>query len=188
MPIDLYRLWRSTTLLIWALWQWCMLGYGLFFNDSEQGQYKRLQIHWWAINLQCLANAVVFQTEDGVIVDCADGPKPEIKLSCNGEVVFVSVLNICLKMCAIGRARTDWDRLTQVVKSSQISFSTIWEICFYQLYMYLRCTCGNCQRLQRVEECICCPEIDCIVAKKNEAVEHEEPTEPLVCMVRACLK
>ena len=46
--------------------------------------------------MQCVANAVVFQTEDGVIVDCVGEPKPEIKLSCNEEVVFVSVLNICL--------------------------------------------------------------------------------------------
>ncbi|XP_068736723.1 P2X purinoceptor 7-like [Montipora capricornis] len=46
------------------------------------------------------------------------------------------------------------------------------------------CTCGNCQRLQRVEECICCSEIDCIVAKNNEAVEHEGLTEPLVCITQ----
>ena len=46
--------------------------------------------------MQCVANAVVFQTEDGVIVDCVGGPKPEIIISCNGEVVFVSVLNICI--------------------------------------------------------------------------------------------
>ena len=98
-------------------------------------------------------------------------------------MVFVSVLNICLKMCVIGTARTDWDRLTEVVKSSQSLFRTVWEICFDQLYLYRRCTCGNCQRLQRVEECICYPEIDCIVARNNEAVEHEEPKEPLVCVV-----
>ena len=27
-----------------------------------------------------------------------------------------------------------------------------------------RCQCGNCQRLNRVQECVCCLEIDCVVA------------------------
>ena len=30
------------------------------------------------------------------------------------------------------------------------------------------CKCGSCQRLNRVAECICCSEIDCVVAKTTK--------------------
>lgn len=47
-----------------------------------------------------------------------------------------------------------------------------------------RCQCGNCQRLNRVQECVCCSEIDCVVAKNNEAVEAEGLAEPPVCITQ----
>ena len=47
-----------------------------------------------------------------------------------------------------------------------------------------RCQCGNCQRLNRVQECVCCSEIDCAVAKNNEAVEAEGLAEPPVCITQ----
>ncbi|XP_068739362.1 P2X purinoceptor 7-like [Montipora capricornis] len=46
------------------------------------------------------------------------------------------------------------------------------------------CACGNCQRLTRVVECICCSEIDCVVAKNNEAVEAEGLGELPVCITQ----
>ena len=47
-----------------------------------------------------------------------------------------------------------------------------------------RCNCGNCQRLNLVQECVCCSEIDCVVAKNNEAVEAEGLAEPPVCITQ----
>ena len=47
-----------------------------------------------------------------------------------------------------------------------------------------RCECGSCQRLNRVVECVCCAEIDCVVAKNNEAVEAEGLAEPSVCITQ----
>ena len=47
-----------------------------------------------------------------------------------------------------------------------------------------RCECGSCQRLNRVVECVCCAEIDCVVAKNNEAVEAEGLAEPPVCVTQ----
>ena len=47
-----------------------------------------------------------------------------------------------------------------------------------------RCKCGSCQRLNRVVECVCCAEIDCVVAKNNEAVEAEGLAEPPVCITQ----
>ena len=44
-----------------------------------------------------------------------------------------------------------------------------------------RCKCESCPRLNRVVECVCCTEIDCVVAKNNEAVEAEGLAEPPVC-------
>ena len=35
-----------------------------------------------------------------------------------------------------------------------------------------------------MEECVCCSEIDCVVAKNNEAVEAEGLNEPLVCITQ----
>ena len=39
-----------------------------------------------------------------------------------------------------------------------------------------RCKCGSCQRLNRVVEleCICFTEVDCVVAKNNEAAEGQK--------------
>ena len=48
----------------------------------------------------------------------------------------------------------------------------------------LRCTCGNCQRLTRVVECICCSEIVCVVAKNNKVVEAEGLDEPPLCITQ----
>ena len=41
---------------------------------------------------------------------------------------------------------------------------------------HCRCKCGSCQRLNRVVEleCFCFAEIDCVVAKNNEAVEGQK--------------
>ena len=47
-----------------------------------------------------------------------------------------------------------------------------------------RCTCGSFKQLNRVKECICCAEIDCVVAKNNEAVEAEGLAEPPVCITQ----
>ena len=47
-----------------------------------------------------------------------------------------------------------------------------------------RCQCGNCQRLNHVQECVCCSEIDCAVAKNNEAVEAEGLAEPPMCITQ----
>ena len=47
-----------------------------------------------------------------------------------------------------------------------------------------RCECGSCQRLNRVVECVCCAEIDCVLAKNNEAVEAEGLAEPPVCVTQ----
>lgn len=47
-----------------------------------------------------------------------------------------------------------------------------------------RCKCGSCQRLNRVVECICCAEIDCVVAKNNDAVEAEGLAEPPICITQ----
>lgn len=47
-----------------------------------------------------------------------------------------------------------------------------------------RCECGSCQRLNRVVECVCCAEIDCVVAKNNEAVEAEGLAEPPICITQ----
>ena len=55
---------------------------------------------------------------------------------------------------------------------------------FTKAYFKLRCNCGSCQRLNRVEECVCCSEIDCVVAKNNEAVEAEGLNEPPVCITQ----
>ena len=41
-----------------------------------------------------------------------------------------------------------------------------------------RSRCGNFQGLNRVLECVCCREIDCVVAKNNEAIESEGLAEP----------
>ena len=39
-----------------------------------------------------------------------------------------------------------------------------------------RCKCGSCQKLNRVVEleCFCFAEIDCVVAKNNEAAEGQK--------------
>ena len=47
-----------------------------------------------------------------------------------------------------------------------------------------RCECGSSQRLNRVVECVCCAEIDCVVAKNNEAVEAAGLGEPPVCITQ----
>ena len=43
-----------------------------------------------------------------------------------------------------------------------------------------RWKCGNCPRLNRVVEleCVCCAEIDCVVAKNSEAVGAKGLTKP----------
>ena len=47
-----------------------------------------------------------------------------------------------------------------------------------------RSRCGNFQGLNRVLECVCCREIDCVVAKNNEAIESEGLAEPPVCITQ----
>ena len=47
-----------------------------------------------------------------------------------------------------------------------------------------RCRCANCQRLNRVLECVCCREIECVVAKNNEVIEAEGLAEPPVCIIQ----
>ena len=50
------------------------------------------------------------------------------------------------------------------------------------LILNCRCTCVNCQRLDRAEECVCCQEIDCVVGKNLEAVKLEGLAEPPSCI------
>ena len=52
------------------------------------------------------------------------------------------------------------------------------------LKLTCRCTCENCQILDRVEECVCCSEIDRIVAKNQEAIEFEGLIEPPHCITQ----
>ena len=42
------------------------------------------------------------------------------------------------------------------------------------------CKCGDCQRLNRFQECFCCSEFDCVAlaAKNNQAVETEGLANP----------
>ena len=56
--------------------------------------------------------------------------------------------------------------------------------CLENLILNCRCTCGNCQRLDRAEECVCCQEIDCVVGKNLEAVELEGLAEPPSCITQ----
>ena len=54
--------------------------------------------------------------------------------------------------------------------------------CAYISIENFRCLCGFCQRQNRVLECVCCSEIDCVVAKNDEAVEAEGLAEPPGCI------
>ena len=51
-------------------------------------------------------------------------------------------------------------------------------------FINARCTCGNCQIMDRVEECVCCKEIDCVKNKLYEAVTVGELVEPPSCITQ----
>ena len=38
-------------------------------------------------------------------------------------------------------------------------------------YSFFRCHCGNCQIMPTVQECICCQEVQPVVAKINELLD-----------------
>ena len=50
--------------------------------------------------------------------------------------------------------------------------------------IYFRCTCENCQILNRNEECTCCSEFPEICNKNREAVEMGEVADTPVCITQ----
>ena len=50
--------------------------------------------------------------------------------------------------------------------------------------IYFRCTCENCQILNRNEECTCCSEFPVICNKNREAVEMGEVAEAPACITQ----
>ena len=51
-------------------------------------------------------------------------------------------------------------------------------------WMEISVVCGSCQRLNQVVDCIYCAQIDCVVAKNNEAVETDGLAEPPICITQ----
>ena len=53
----------------------------------------------------------------------------------------------------------------------------------YSLFYYVcRCTCDNCQMMDREMECVCCHEIPEVMNKNDEVSEQEQPSVPYSCI------
>ena len=85
---------------------------------------------------------------------------------------------------------------SQTLNSNKEPSKVTWKVwgrflCFYcainpsqTKLIYFRCTCGNCQILNRNEECTCCSEFSQFCDKNREAVETGEVAEAPVCITQ----
>lgn len=105
---------------------------------------------------------------------------------------FYSIGRVSLTQHVAYLTSPDSQTLNSNKKPSKVTWK-VWGrfLCFYcainpsqTKLIYFRCTCGNCQILNRNEECTCCSEFSQFCDKNREAVETGEVAEAPVCITQ----